>query len=182
MLLGDRWLQGMWLCGFWRLGTWLWVAVFTPYVTRHRGVCTLLKQRFYESRKIMGYHIRMVLDSWGLGFVSRLCFLRVRRVSGVFGYCQLSQAEGHISQPLLSWRAAHESELEHRSSIFYLSSQSLLRLHFCSSLLSCSPQARTKLDGGVTTGIIIRQIVQKCILYHTYFSAVLGSGSQTVKT
>ena len=28
---------------------------FIPYATRYTGICALLRQKFYESRRIMGY-------------------------------------------------------------------------------------------------------------------------------
>lgn len=103
---------------------------------------TLLGQRVFlgitEDHGISGYDSSRLL---GIKSLTRFCqlhvaFLRVFEFhSRVFG-CQLvSQLGGEIyllPQPVLCQR--EQSKLEHSSSISHLSSQSLLRLPFCSFL------------------------------------------------
>ena len=71
-------------------------VVFTPYTSRHRVLASwffhTLCHYAYGSLRIVEARVLwitedygIVLDCWGLGFVSSICFLGVRLVSGVFG-------------------------------------------------------------------------------------------------
>ena len=149
------------------IGHWFYGS-FIPYATRHTGVCALLGRRFQRSRRIrISEWVQIAGDQVSLTACVSLELVEFRECSVV-----VSQTERYISWPVLSQR--EQSEPEHRSSIFRLSSQCPLRSHFCSFILSCFPQVPNKVD----PEIAIRKYIAEnpCVyqIHHPYFQILLA--------